>query len=350
MRHRRDPAAVPSINTRFGRRVPDAARPPSLLLLLFALSAAVQLVGCASAPSNNGRVIVLVGASSGFGKGVAQKLADQGAHVVLAARRTELLEELARDCERRGGKALAVTTDAAKEQDVAKVTQAALDRFGRIDVWVNLAGVSAFGKFEDIPLADHHRLIDVNVKGVINGSYYAMRQFRKQGAGTLINISSVTGRIGQPYYASYAASKFAVTGLGTALNQEARLSGAKNIRVCTIYPFAADTPFWDHAATYTGHRPQFLLMDEAEPVVDAIVDATRRPEVEVTVGFRAKLFVASHRVNRRVTENLAGDLTHKSLYDKAPPAPPTPGSLYEPMKAGTEVDGGVRERMRNDGL
>ncbi|MDB5297642.1 MAG: family NAD(P)-dependent oxidoreductase [Phycisphaerales bacterium] len=306
------------------------------------------LAGCAATPSNNGRVVVLVGASSGFGKGVAQKLADQGAHVVLAARRADLLEELARDCQKRGGQALAVTTDISKEQDVAKLTQAALDRFGRIDVWINLAGIGAFGRFEEIPLADHYRLIDVNLKGVITGSYYAMRQFRKQKSGTLINISSITGRIGQPYYASYAASKFALTGLGTALNQEVRLSGDKDIHVCTVYPFATDTPWWDHAANYTGHQPQFDLMDPPDKVVDAIVEATVKPEVEVTVGFKAKLFVAMHRINRRITENIAGDLTHKSLYEDAPPAtmPAGPGSLHQPMPTGTEVDGGVRERMK----
>src|SRR5687768_3774985 len=89
---------------------PTTAR-SSLFLLLVVLVAADPLVGCGAAPSNRGRTIVLVGASSGLGKGVAQRLADEGANVVLAARRTELLEELAADCERRGGQAIAVTTD-----------------------------------------------------------------------------------------------------------------------------------------------------------------------------------------------------------------------------------------------
>jgi short-subunit dehydrogenase len=319
----------------------------ALALLCLTAAVATCVGGCAATPTNKDRVIVLVGASSGFGKGVAQKLADQGANVVLAARRTELLEDLARDCQRRGGQAIAVTTDVSKEQDVDRLARAAVDRFGKIDVWVNLAGIAAFGRFDEIPLADHHRLIDINLTGVINGSYYAMRQFRKQRAGTLINISSVTGRIGQPYYASYAASKFGVTGLGTALHQEVRLSGEKDIHVCTIYPYATDTPFWDHAANYTGHQPYIAMMDPPDDVVDAIVDATVRPKVEVTVGFKANLFTASHRIARRFTENLAGDLTHKSLFETAPPAayPTTRGSLVEPMREGAGVDGGVRQRV-----
>jgi short-subunit dehydrogenase len=290
---------------------------------------------------------VLLGASSGFGKGVAQKLADEGANVVLAARRTELLDELARDCQARGGQALAVTTDITKEEDVAKLTRQTLDRFGKIDVWINLAGVSAFGTFEEIPLVDQQRVIDVNLKGVLTGSYYAMRQFREQKHGTLINISSVTGRIGQPYYAAYAASKFGVTGLGTALNQEVRLSGEKDIHICTVYPFSTDTPFWDHAANYTGHQPYVAMMDPPEEVVDLIVKMTKTPEVEARPNFKTGFFLASHRINRRMMENIAGDLTQKSIYGNKIQSPTTQGSLYAPMREGTGVDGGLRVRMKD---
>src|SRR5262249_49841429 len=157
---------------------------------------------CSSGPSNRGRVIVVCGASSGIGKGVAQTLADQGAHLVLAARRTLLIEELARDCERRGGDAIAVTADISDPAQAQRLTRAAVDRFGKIDVWINVAGVGASGRFEEIPLEDQLRVIDINLKGVINGSYYAMKQFRGQHFGTLINISSAAGRVGQPFFAT----------------------------------------------------------------------------------------------------------------------------------------------------
>lgn len=321
--------------------------PGRRLIAVLMLLCVAFLVGCGATPSNQGRTIVVLGASSGFGKGVAQKLADQGANVVLAARRTELLEALARDCEARGGQALVVTTDVSREEDVARLTQQTLDRFGKIDVWINLAAVSAFGTFEEIPLADHHRLIDVNLKGVITGSHYAMKQFRKQKQGTLINISSVTGRIGQPYYASYAASKFGVTGLGKALNQEVRLSGEKNIKICTVYPWSTDTPFWDHSANYTGHQPYIAMMDPPEEVVNLIVKMTVKPQREARPNFKTGFFLATHRLNRGLTDNIAGDLTHKSIYGNKVRAPTTQGSLYEPMPAGTGVDGGIRQRVRN---
>ncbi|HYG61198.1 MAG TPA: SDR family NAD(P)-dependent oxidoreductase, partial [Thermoanaerobaculia bacterium] len=249
---------------------------PTVLWRLLLLCACLQLLGCATttATTNRDRVVVLLGASSGFGKGVALELAEQGANVVVAARRTELLEELARECEQRGGRALAVTTDASDEGEVERLAEAAVAQFGRIDVWINLAGIGAFGRFEEIPLADHHRLLDVNVKGVINGSYFAMRRFRQQGAGTLINISSVAGRVGFPYYPSYSASKHAVTGLGVALNQELRLNGDRNIHVSTISPYASNTPWFEHAANYLGHSPSMVLMDPPGKIVDAIVKAT----------------------------------------------------------------------------
>ena len=167
------------------------------LTYALALIAATALGACASAPpkANSGRVVVIAGASSGFGKGVAMQLAEQGAHLVLAARRTALLEELAQECRSRGARALVVPTDVAREDEVKRLADAAVSEFGRIDVWINMAGVGAIGRFTDIPLADHHRLIDVNVNGVLTGSYYAMQQFERQEHGTLINIASVAGRV-----------------------------------------------------------------------------------------------------------------------------------------------------------
>lgn len=305
------------------------------------------LTGCATpGPTTNAdRVIVIAGASSGFGKGVALELAEQRATLVLAARRTSLIEQLARECERRGARAVAITADVSDERDVERLAVEAVREFGRIDVWVNMAGVGALGRFEEIPLEDHLRLIDVNLKGVVIGSYYAMRQFRRQQAGTLINIGSVTGRIALPYYPSYSASKHAVVGLGIALNEELRLNGDDNIHVSTINPYSADTPFFVHTANYTGHQPWMYFMDSADKVVDAIVAATLKPRREIQVGYKAKTAVTSHRIARRLTERLTAGLTHRALYEEAPPAEHTAGALHEPVATGVGVDGGIDERV-----
>lgn len=313
----------------------------SIMLYLFG---GLQLVACVHGEIKD-KVVVITGASSGFGKGVAQTLAAQGANIVVAGRRTELLEDFARQY---GDHALAVTADVGMEQDMARLADAAIAKFGRIDVWINNAGVGAFGRFEEIPLADHARLIHTNLLGVINGSHFALRQFRKQGAGTLINIASVLGQIGSPYYASYSASKFGIVGLGQALNQELRLNEAENIHVSTISPMAADTPFWEHAANYSGRAQRPYPIYEAEDVIDAMVDATTNPKKEVTVTFSGKASVFFHRMMPDTAENVLANTVQKFQIQDAPSAPPTAGSVHVPMASGIDVGGGVKERMAEE--
>jgi len=289
-----------------------------------------------------GKVVVITGASSGFGKGVAQRLAAEGAHVVLAARRTTLIEALARES---GNGALAVTTDVSKEADVARLAQVAIDTFGRIDVWINNAGVGVLGRFEEIPLADHTQLVQTNLLGVIYGSHFAMRQFMKQGSGTLINVASIAGKIGIPYYGTYSATKFGIVGLGQALNQELRLNDLEEkIHVTTVNPMPFDTPFWEHAANYTGHRPRAYPMYDPQQVVEAIIDATSHPTREVTVPFSGKWGVFFHRMMPETSERMFANTTHKALMEDAPPAPSTEGSLHNSLRIGTDVSGGVQDQ------
>jgi short-subunit dehydrogenase len=283
------------------------------------------------------KVIVITGASSGFGKGVARVLAQGGASLVLAARRGELLEELALECMNHGGMAIAVPTDVSKEEEVARLAQAALDNFGRIDIWINDAGVGALGRFEDIPLVDHVQVIATNLMGTIYGSHYAMRHFRAQQSGTLINLASALGKIPAPYYASYTASKYAIVGLDASLRQELSETKAKNIHVCTVLPMAMDTPFFEHAANYTGHeaRPIPPLYD-AQKVVDAIVDLVTTPRDEVIVGGVGVVMSALHSVMPGMVEKMMGVETHQ-VQMKAEAAPPTSGNVHTTTLKGSEM-------------
>jgi short-subunit dehydrogenase len=295
-----------------------------------------------------GRTFVVTGASSGFGRGVALKLAAHGGNVVLAARRTEVLEEVAAQARAAGGTPLVVVTDVGKPDDVERLAQAATARFGRIDVWINNAGVGAIGPFEAIPIADHERVVDVNFKGVIYGSHAALRRFRTQGHGTLVNIASVEGEIALPYHSTYAATKHAVVGLGAALHQELRLSKARRIKVSTVLPWAADTPYFQHTANYSGGTPRMVAMDGPEKVVDAIVWTAIHPRKRVAVGWKAKGAVTAHQLFPGLTEHVAGNITHGVQIETAPPAPPTSGTLHEPMREGTGVEGGIRQRMERE--
>jgi NAD(P)-dependent dehydrogenase (short-subunit alcohol dehydrogenase family) len=289
----------------------------------------------------NGKIVVITGASSGFGRGAALRFAQHGAHVVLAARREELLDELKRECEAAGSRAIAVPTDVGQEAQMSQLADRALSEFGRIDVWVNNAGAGALGRFEEVPLADHIKVIETDLIGTIYGSYFAMRQFRQQGSGTLINVASVIGKIPAPYFASYAAAKHGIVGLCGALRQELKEDKIENIHVCTVMPTTFDTPFFEHAAQYTGHEagPIPPTYDPKE-VVDTIVGLATDPEDEVSVGTAAKVFNVAHQFFPGLVQSMMARQTRKSEFDKAQPGEDTSGSLHEPMTTGSGVSGG----------
>jgi short-subunit dehydrogenase len=323
---------------------------------LLMVLAGLQLGACATSPQSSpvdqqsvkGKTFVVTGASSGFGRGVATRLASLGGNVVLAARRTELLKEVAAEASAAGGTPLVVTTDVSKPDDMRKLANAAVARFGRIDVWINNAGVGAIGPFENIPLDDHARVIDVNLNGVIYGSHIALRQFRAQGFGTLVNIGSVESEVPLAYQTSYAASKAAVLSLGRSLNEEIRLSGADRITVATVLPWAADTPFFEHVANYSGGTPRMAAMDDPWKVVDAIVRISLYPREEAPVGWKARGSYISHQIAPDITERISGNIAHEMQIETAPPAPPTSGNLHEPMQSGRTVEGGARQRMERE--
>jgi short-subunit dehydrogenase len=326
----------------------------SLWFWLLAAVALLHLSGCAVTVDRDdaariaGKTYVVTGASSGFGRGIAVKLGSLRANVVLAARRTELLQEVAAQVTAAGGNALVVTTDVAKPEDMRRLAEAAVARFGRVDVWINNAGVGAIGRFEDIPVEDHSRLVDVNLKGVIYGSHAALRLFRGQGYGSLVNMGSVDSEVPHAYQASYSATKAGILSLGRVLNEELRLAGQRAISVSTVLPWAADTPFWDHAANYTGRRQGFLAMDDPQIVVDAVVWVSLHPREELPVGGKAGAAYTSHRIFANVTERITGNIAHREQMEGPVAVPPTSGSVHQPMPTGRGVEGGVRERMRQE--
>lgn len=291
-----------------------------------------------------GKVVVLTGASSGFGKGAAVEFARAHAKVVLAARREELLDDLANECSAEGGDALAVPTDVSIRADVEHLCATALEAFGRIDVWINNAGVGALGRFERVPLDVHEQVIATNLYGTLYGSYVAYRQFLAQGGGVLINIASELGFATVPYYSSYSAAKHGVVGLAGALRQEVKQNRIEGVHICTIMPTAHDTPFFDHAANYTGHEvtPPKPLHDP-QHVVDAIVRIARDPEDKQIVGADgvAKLVMAN--VLPGVSEKMGAKQMHKTQMEKPPPAGDSPGAVRAPMREGTGVSAGRRD-------
>ena len=232
-----------------------------------------------------GKTIVITGASSGLGKEVARQLAKDGANLVLAARRTGLIEALASEL---GPNAIAVTMDVSREADVAWLFEEALISFGKIDVWINNAGVGVIGPFTDIPLEDLERMVEVNVKGTLNGSHFALRHFKEIGSGTLINIGSVASDVAYPYFTGYSASKHAVLGFSSVLNEEMKLEGYRNIHICSVLPWATDTPWFEHADNYSGQVVDMKPLEDPRDAVEAIIRLIDEPQEVVEIGRKRK--------------------------------------------------------------
>jgi len=288
-----------------------------------------------------GKVIVITGASSGFGKGAALRFAEAGASVVLAARRGRLLQELQAQCEDLGGGSLAVATDVSRMSDVERLFEKTLEGFGRIDVWINDAGVGAIGPFEKVPLKEHQQVVMTNLMGTVYGSYFAYRQFLRQGSGILINIASELGRHSVPYYTSYTAAKHGVVGLSDSLRQELDASDIRSIHICTVMPTAHDTPFFDHAANHTGREvlaPEPL--HDPENVVETLYRLVIDPKDRQIVGGDGIVKVLMKNIAPRIREKRAAKQMHEQQMEQQPPAPDTSGAVFTPMPEGTGVSAG----------
>jgi short-subunit dehydrogenase len=319
-----------------------------LVHILFLAGCTTWKLGTSGQKKISGKTYVIIGASSGFGQGVAKELGRCKANVVLAARRTDLLEAIADTIREEGGTAMVVTTDISKPEDVQRVADEALKKYPKIDVWINMAGIAVIGRFWEIPPEDDARIIDVNLTGFIYGSKAALKQFIKQGDGVLINIGSVESEIPLAYQTSYAASKAGVRSISLSLSQELRLNGYKNIKIVAIEPWAADTPLWRHAANYSGVEPKMVLMDEPYKVVNAVLRKSLRPKKIVPVGWKAQGASFFANVLPRFSEWFSGNLSQKYQMEMGPAAVNTQGAIYKPMPEGRGVDDGADKRMKQN--
>ena len=184
-----------------------------------------------------GKVVVITGASSGLGEATARLLSAEGATVVLGARRADRIQSLAQELIDRGGKALAVETDVTRADEVKRLGDAAVQKYGRIDVMINNAGLMPYSPLERLKIDDWGRMIDVNIKGVFYG-IAALPHMKQKKAGHIINVSLVAGHKVTPGGVVYCATKHAVRALSEGLRQEVK---PYNIRTTIISPGAVAT-------------------------------------------------------------------------------------------------------------
>ena len=284
------------------------------------------------------QVMVITGASSGIGLATARTAAKSGAKVVLAARSGHVLEKIVRELIAAGREAVAIVADVGDRQQVEKVALHALERFDRIDTWVNNAGVSIYGKLEEVPDDDSRRLFDTNFWGVVYGSLAALPCL-KVSRGALINVGSELSDAVTPSQGMYAASKHAVKGFNDALRVELEIDQAP-VSVTLIQSTAVNTPFPQNARSYTDKEPRLPspLLDPQE-VADAIIDAATTPRRYVKVGALSKLNSMIAKLAPGVGDRLSINQATRQHLEETPRNPK--GCLYSPSERGRIRGSGI---------
>ena len=251
------------------------------------------------------QVIVITGASSGIGLATARLAAQRGARLVLACRNKPALDLLVEELKVEGADAVAVQADVGIEQDHHEILNAALTAFGGIDTWVNNAGVSIFGKLEEVSIEDQRQLFETNFWGVVYGSRAALSHLRNNG-GALINVGSEVSDRAIPLQGTYSASKHAVKGYTDALRMELEVDRAP-VSVTLIKPASIDTSFTKNAKNYMDVEPVLPPpVYDAKVVADAILYAAEHPMRDVFVGGASKAISAFGQRMPSLADKLLG--------------------------------------------
>ncbi|MFO1399165.1 MAG: SDR family oxidoreductase [Burkholderiales bacterium] len=287
------------------------------------------------------QVVVITGASSGIGLATAQAAAEAGAKLVLAARSIETLDLICADITAGGGSAVCVAADVASREDVENVARTAIDEYGRIDTWINNAGVSIYGKLEDVTEADNRRLFDTNFWGVVNGSLVALPHLKRAG-GALINVGSEVSDAVVPLQGMYSASKHAVKGFTDALRVEVEEVADCNVSITLIQPTAVDTPYPQHAKNYMDREPKLPSPQiQPEQVARAILDAATDPTRDVKVGMMAKINTMTAKLMPSIADKMSALQADRQHYEEPPRNPE--GALYQAGGMGMVHGTGGRE-------
>jgi short-subunit dehydrogenase len=233
-----------------------------------------------------------------------------------------------------------IVTDTREAQQVQHLADEAVNLLGRIDIWVNNAGVLAVGALEDIPQDVNEDVIRTNLLGYIHGAQSVLPYFKHQRHGFLINNISVGGWFPTPYMAAYSASKFGLRGFFEALKGE--INQYPHIHICDLYPGFLDTPGVQHAANYTGKN-----LRPAPPVYDprlvarTIIKLIEHPQSKKTVGASSTFLRLAYSLFPRLSRNITAN-TVRSYLKNAVPIENTSGNILQSVEYGNGIDGGWR--------
>ena len=228
------------------------------------------------------KVVVVTGGGRGIGRATAIEFAAEGAALILAGRRMDALRTAASECREAGGRAETARCDVVVEADLEALVEKTLNHYGKIDVLVNNAGVVAGGRLDEISPEDVRRMVEVNLWAPVRLAQLVLPAMREARSGSIVNISSLAGRFGLPYYSTYCASKFAMRGFSESLRREVRPDG---IHVMAVFPGGTATDMIENVE----FDRLGMQIATAQQVAQAIVRGVRSRQSEVFIGLGENL-------------------------------------------------------------
>lgn len=283
------------------------------------------------------QVIVIAGASSGIGLVTARMAAERGAKVVLAARNERDLERAVDEIRASGGDAICVATDVTDYDQVRRLAERAVDRFGRIDTWVNNAGVSLYGTFKEIEIDDFKQVVNVILFGNVHGAKAALPHLEETG-GALVCVGSALSDRGIPLQSAYCAAKHAIKGWLDGLRLELEHEGS-SVRVTLIKPSSINTPLVNKAKTHLGVVPQPVPpIYEPELAAEAILRAAVSNERAIFVGGAGKAISLGERLSPDLMDAQLRHSAFRKQKTDWPKSVDAPNNLFSAV----DEDGGPR--------
>ncbi len=290
------------------------------------------------------QVVTVVGASSGIGRETALQFAKQGAKLVVSARTESGLASLVQEIANLGAEAIAVPADIADFEQVRKIADMTIDRFGRLDTWVNAAATAIIAPFEQVTPEEFKRVIEVNLMGPVYGAMVAMPLLRQTGRGAIITISSVEARRSMPLQSSYSASKHGLEGFMDALRSELKYEGFP-ISITNILPSVINTPFYNKARTKLGVKPTGVPpYYQPKLVADAILHAAENPTRDIIVGDVGRVADFLQKIAPDLVDTLVGAIAIPGQRTSTIKAADDPNNLFEPIEGYSTTTGDFTDK------